>query len=151
MCVTLRSVRTLLLALVCFAARLTAQTPCEGTPAYSPCEFVFELQGAEASVHPNPYGTVELHAEFRSPHFHTYLVPAFWDGHKLILRFVPTEAGEWIYRFTSNLASVEGKQGTFRAADSASKSRNTPFDGRAFKGAPMVTIVAGRVVYRRNA
>jgi len=40
---------------------------------------------------------------------------------------------------------------TFRAADSASKSRNTPFDGRAFKGAPMVTIVAGRVVYRREA
>jgi dihydroorotase len=40
---------------------------------------------------------------------------------------------------------------TFRAADSASKSRNTPFDGRAFKGAPMATIVAGRVVYRRNA
>jgi dihydroorotase len=40
---------------------------------------------------------------------------------------------------------------TFRAADSASKSRNTPFDGCAFKGAPMVTIVAGRVVYRRKA
>jgi dihydroorotase len=39
---------------------------------------------------------------------------------------------------------------TFRAADSASKSRNTPFDGRAFKGAPMVTIVGGRVVYRRK-
>jgi dihydroorotase len=39
---------------------------------------------------------------------------------------------------------------TFRAADSASKSRNTPFDGRAFKGAPMATIVAGRVVYRRD-
>jgi dihydroorotase len=39
---------------------------------------------------------------------------------------------------------------TFRAADSASKSRNTPFDGRTFKGAPMVTIVAGLVVYRRN-
>jgi dihydroorotase len=39
---------------------------------------------------------------------------------------------------------------TFRAADSASKSRNTPFDGRVFKGAPMVTIVGGKVVYRRN-
>jgi dihydroorotase len=39
---------------------------------------------------------------------------------------------------------------TFRAADSASKSRNTPFDGRQFKGAPMVTIVAGRAVYRRT-
>jgi len=40
---------------------------------------------------------------------------------------------------------------TFRAADSPSKSRNTPFDGRAFRGAPMATIVAGRVVYRREA
>lgn len=38
---------------------------------------------------------------------------------------------------------------TFRAAESPSKSRNTPFDGREFKGAPMATIVAGRVVYRR--
>jgi dihydroorotase len=38
---------------------------------------------------------------------------------------------------------------TFRAPDSASKSRNTPFDGRAFRGAPMATIVAGRIVYRR--
>jgi len=38
---------------------------------------------------------------------------------------------------------------TFRAAESASKSRNTPFDGREFRGGPMTTIVAGRVVYRR--
>ncbi|HXX45773.1 MAG TPA: dihydroorotase [Candidatus Acidoferrales bacterium] len=38
---------------------------------------------------------------------------------------------------------------TFRAAESASKSRNTPFDGRAFRGAPMTTIVAGRVAFRR--
>ncbi len=38
---------------------------------------------------------------------------------------------------------------TFRAAESASRSRNTPFDGRAFCGAPMATIVAGRVVWRR--
>ena len=40
---------------------------------------------------------------------------------------------------------------TFRAAESPSKSRNTPFDGRRFRGAPMATIVAGRVVYRREA
>jgi dihydroorotase len=39
---------------------------------------------------------------------------------------------------------------TFRAADSPSKSRNTPFDGRAFRGGPMATIVAGRIVYRRE-
>ena len=38
---------------------------------------------------------------------------------------------------------------TFRAAESASKSRNTPFDGRSFRGAPMATIVAGRLVFRR--
>ena len=38
---------------------------------------------------------------------------------------------------------------TFHAADSASKSRNTPFDGRAFEGGPMATIVGGRIVSRR--
>ena len=38
---------------------------------------------------------------------------------------------------------------TFRASESASKSRNTPFDGRAFRGAPMATIVAGRVSFKR--
>ena len=38
---------------------------------------------------------------------------------------------------------------TFRAAESASKSRNSPFDGRSFRGAPMATIVAGRLVFRR--
>lgn len=32
---------------------------------------------------------------------------------------------------------------------SRSKSRNSPFDGRVFKGAPMATIVAGRLVYQR--
>ena len=40
---------------------------------------------------------------------------------------------------------------TFRASESASKSRNSPFDGREFRGAPMATIVAGRIVYRREA
>lgn len=38
---------------------------------------------------------------------------------------------------------------TFRASESPSKSHNTPFDGRAFRGAPMATIVAGRVAFRR--
>jgi dihydroorotase len=37
---------------------------------------------------------------------------------------------------------------TFRAAQSASKSRNTPFDGRSFRGCPMATIVRGRIVFR---
>jgi dihydroorotase len=37
----------------------------------------------------------------------------------------------------------------FRAAESASKSKNSPFDGREFRGAPMATVVAGRIAYRR--
>ena len=38
---------------------------------------------------------------------------------------------------------------TFRAEESASRSRNTPFDGRSFRGAPMVTLVGGRIAFRR--
>jgi dihydroorotase len=37
---------------------------------------------------------------------------------------------------------------TFRAVESASRSRNSPFDGRALKGGPVATIVSGRVVHR---
>jgi hypothetical protein len=38
----------------------------------------------------------------------------------MILRFVPIEGGPWTYKLTSNLASVDGKQGTFTATDSES-------------------------------
>jgi dihydroorotase len=38
---------------------------------------------------------------------------------------------------------------TYDVKGSASKSRNSPFDGRTFKGGPMATMVAGRVSYRR--
>src|ERR1700682_3187753 len=34
---------------------------------------------------------------------------------------------------------------TYNVKESSSKSRNSPFDARGFKGAPMATIVAGRV------
>jgi dihydroorotase len=37
---------------------------------------------------------------------------------------------------------------TYHVGESPSKSRNSPFDGRAFNGGPMATIVAGRVVYK---
>jgi dihydroorotase len=40
---------------------------------------------------------------------------------------------------------------TYRASESPSKSRNTPFDGRNFKGGPAATIVGGRIVYRRDS
>jgi dihydroorotase len=37
----------------------------------------------------------------------------------------------------------------YNVIDSPSKSRNSPFDGRTFHGAPMATVVAGKIVYRR--
>jgi dihydroorotase len=40
------------------------------------------------------------------------------------------------------------REWTFRAAESPSKSRNTPFDGRTFRGGPAATIVAGRIAWR---
>jgi len=39
----------------------------------------------------------------------------------------------------------------FDVNDSCSKSRNTPFDGRNFRGGPEFTIVGGRVVWGRNS
>src|ERR1700722_7065357 len=39
---------------------------------------------------------------------------------------------------------------TYRAEESASKSLNSPFDGREFRGGPAATIVAGRIAYQRN-
>jgi dihydroorotase len=37
---------------------------------------------------------------------------------------------------------------TYRVKESPSKSRNSPFDGRTFKGGPVATIVAGKLVHR---
>ena len=37
----------------------------------------------------------------------------------------------------------------YNVNDSPSKSRNSPFDGRTFRGAPMATMVAGKIAFRR--
>ena len=37
---------------------------------------------------------------------------------------------------------------TYDVKESSSKSRNSPFDGRSFKGGPVATIVAGQIVYK---
>ena len=72
--------------------------------------------------------------------------------------------------FTSNPARVLGKNGkggslaegapadltifsterewTYCTSESPSRSRNTPFDGRKFRGGPVATIVSGKIVYR---
>jgi hypothetical protein len=98
-------------------AALRAQTLCPTTAVYSPCDIVFELNDAEAAAHPNPYVSVDLHAEFRSPKHRTYLLPAFWDGgRRMVIRFSPTEAGDWDYRVSSNLPRFEGETGQFAAS-----------------------------------
>jgi dihydroorotase len=38
---------------------------------------------------------------------------------------------------------------TYDVKQSPSKSRNSPFDARTFKGAPIATIVAGKTIYKR--
>ena len=43
-----------------------------------------------------------------------------------------------------------GRRWTWRAADSKSKSRNTPFDGRQMTGAVVATMVAGEIRHRAS-
>lgn len=40
------------------------------------------------------------------------------------------------------------REWTYLASESPSRSRNTPFDGRKFRGGPVATIVSGKIVYR---
>ncbi len=39
---------------------------------------------------------------------------------------------------------------TYEVQGSASKSRNSPFDGHKFKGGPVATVVAGKIVYKHE-
>jgi dihydroorotase len=39
---------------------------------------------------------------------------------------------------------------TYDVNQSFSKSRNSPFHGRTFRGGPVATIVAGEIVWRRE-
>jgi dihydroorotase len=41
------------------------------------------------------------------------------------------------------------REWTYDVNQSPSKSRNSPFDGRKFKGGPVATIVAGRITYKQ--
>jgi len=109
----------LLVAAWASVSLLAAQPTCPETPVYSPCDLVFELTEEEASAHPNPYETVELHGEFRSPEATTLLMHGFWDGGgRIIVRFTPTEPGQWVYRISSNVARLNGQQGSLNAVPS---------------------------------
>ncbi|MEO8126731.1 MAG: DUF5060 domain-containing protein [Bryobacteraceae bacterium] len=98
---------------------LQAQPSCPPTPVYKVCDMAFELDDAQAKAHPNPYVSVELRGEFRSPRHRTLMVYGFWDGgRKMVIRFAPNEVGDWEFRITSNLTQYEGKQGTITATTS---------------------------------
>jgi len=104
-------------------AALGAQevSPCHNTPTYTTCELVFELSDAASAKHPEPYKTLDLKVEFRSPRHRTLALPAYWDGgRRVVVRFAPTEAGDWAYRITSNASEFDGKTGNFTAAASPS-------------------------------
>jgi hypothetical protein len=114
-------VRRILPALLSLALRAQAPpaSPCNNTPAYSPCEMPFELSEPEAAANPNPYVTVDLRIEFRSPRHRTYALPGYWDGgRRMVVRFAPTEPGDWDYHVTSNIAAWNDRTGTFTAAPS---------------------------------
>jgi hypothetical protein len=107
-----------LLALGPLALAQTSTT-CNNTPAYSACELVFELSQQDAAAHPNPYASVELRAEVRSPRNRTISLPGYWDGGgRMVIRVAPTEGGQWAFRLTSNVAALEGLTGAFTASDS---------------------------------
>ena len=93
------------------SASLFAQKAC---PAWSACDLTFDLLPQE-----NP-AQAELRAEFRSPRHKTYLLRAFVDGRKLVIRYAPTESGAWDYRLTSNLKRLDGQTGNVTAAESES-------------------------------
>ena len=105
----------------------------------------FDLNDQEAAAHPNPYVSVELHAEFRSPRHRTFLMPAFWaGGRRMVIRFAPDEPGDWDFRLTSNLERFNEKTGTFQATD-VRGARFRP----SRKPAPLVDIAGENVNQRK--
>jgi hypothetical protein len=98
------------------AFALNAQSPCPPIPVFGRCEIRFELNAQEMREHPNPYLTVQLNVEFRSPKFRTFLMPAFWDGgNLLVVRFAPIDDGEWTYKVVSNIGRWNDGTGKFLA------------------------------------
>ncbi len=112
-------VRSLGLLLALALIPLAIAQNCASTPTYTPCDLVYEMTEAEAAQHPNPYLTVQLHAEFRSPRHRTIMMPGFWDGgRRMVIRMTPIDPGDWAYRVTSNVASINGKAGQIAAPES---------------------------------
>ncbi|HYP05658.1 MAG TPA: DUF4038 domain-containing protein [Bryobacteraceae bacterium] len=113
-----------------FACVTFAQTVCGPTPVYSVCELVFELDAQEMAAHPNPYLTVNLRAEIRSPRARTIAPSAFWDGgNRMVIRFSPSIEGQWDFRVTGNIARFHNKEGQLTATASEHPGFLRPANG----------------------
>ena len=72
---------------------------------------VFEL-ALKGSADGNPFREVQLSAYFSYKH-RTIAVDGFYDGDGVYrVRFMPDVQGEWRYRTQSNLAELDGKEGS---------------------------------------
>jgi hypothetical protein len=115
--------RPLVICFFALAPRILAQssafTACSEAKAWLPCEIQLELDATEAQAHPEPWRSVELKAEVKSPRFRTFLAEAFWAGaRKLTIRFTPTEAGRWEFKLSSNLKRLDNLSGSVEASAS---------------------------------
>jgi len=100
--------------LVVLAVPVWAQLPTCTVPTWSACDLAFDLEAGENSA------AVQLHGEFRSAK-RTLLIRAFREAdRKYILRFAPTEPGEWAYRLTSSIKRLDGQLGKATAVASDS-------------------------------
>jgi hypothetical protein len=100
--------------LVVLAVPVWAQLPTCTVPVWSACDLAFDLGAGE-----NP-AAVQLHGEFRSDK-RTLLIRAFKESdRKYILRFAPTEPGDWVYRLTSSIKRLDGQLGKATAVASDS-------------------------------
>src|SRR5262245_29116455 len=123
-----------LFLLLLFAVVVRAQQTCPPTPTYSPCDIVFEMNDQEAAAHSNPYLTVEIRAEFRSPKARTLMMPGFWDGgRRLVIRFSAIDPGTWDFRVTSNLERFNGKIGQVQATESQDAGFLVPANVHAWR------------------
>jgi len=65
-------------------------------------------------------------------------------------RILVVEGGALKVGATADIAIFDPeRKWTYRAEQGLSLSRNTPFDGRSFRGGPVATLVAGAFVYRQ--
>ncbi|MDA0203773.1 MAG: DUF5060 domain-containing protein [Acidobacteria bacterium] len=125
-----------LLAALVFVAVLPAQVVvCDSAPVYEPCEITVEFSAADIAAHPNPYATVQLRAEFRSPKGgSTKVMRAFWDGARTFrIRFAPDFEGRWDLRLISNIPAIDKKIFSFQAAPARTPGFIEVFNSRYFR------------------